>query len=686
MKKVKIEHTYRVYLPMAILFVILSVIFPRTGKFNYDYKKGAPWMYETLVAQFDFPILKTSAQLQQEREDIGSGVIPYFKYSGSVAAERIRLIESLNLGRCQDYMGEIVDAVSRIYERGIIAEAGNDSHVGDLVFDSSVIFVQKDRRATKVPSSEVYDNAGADEALLSILESALPDTVNADSLCRAAGIYDLLKPNLLFDRQTTELVHDEAVNYISPTSGVISAGQLIVSQGEIVTAEIEQLLDSYKAEYENSLGYNGPRVLLWIGNIMLALTMVVILYFAIYYANYRIFGDINKYVYLLVVFLIETVVALIMEKVSPNLLYMTPFTLGALYLLAFFKKRVVLPVYIISLLPLLVFSHNGVELFVMYLAAGIVSIYIFGLFNKGWQQFITALITFCILLTVYMAFRFVDGIKGFNDYRTILYLFIGSMLSVAGYPLIYLFERIFMLVSNSRLIELCDSNNRLLRELAHKAPGTFQHSLQVMNIADAAARSIDANVQLVRAGALYHDIGKTLNPQCFIENETPGTKYHEGLSAKESAAEITRHVPDGMSLAEKYKLPDVVKAFIETHHGTTCTAYFYNKYINEGGDPADADVFFYKGKKPVTKEQIIIMLSDTLEAASRSLKDYSAKSISDLVERIVKSKMDDGQFEDADISLSELNVVKSVLKSYLQQIYHARVTYPKRHRPAVQNS
>ena len=201
-------------------------------------------------------------------------------------------------------MGEIVDAVSRIYERGIIAEAGNDSHVGDLVFDSSVIFVQKDRRATKVPSSEVYDNAGADEALLSILESALPDTVNADSLCRAAGIYDLLKPNLLFDRQTTELVHDEAVNYISPTSGVISAGQLIVSQGEIVTAEIEQLLDSYKAEYENSLGYNGPRVLLWIGNIMLALTMVVILYFAIYYANYRIFGDINKYVYLLVVFLI----------------------------------------------------------------------------------------------------------------------------------------------------------------------------------------------------------------------------------------------------------------------------------------------------------------------------------------------------------------------------------------------
>ena len=236
----------------------------------------------------------------------------------------------------------------------------------------------------------------------------------------------------------------------------------------------------------------------------------------------------------------------------------------------------------------------------------------------------------------------------------------------------------FQLVSNNRLAELTDPNNKLLRDLAHKAPGTFQHSLQVMNLADAAARSIDANVLLVRAGALYHDIGKIMNPQCFIENENLGVHYHDGLTPRESAIEIIKHVPDGMALAEKFKLPGVVKEFIVTHHGTTCTAYFYNKYINGGGDPANAEDFFYKGKKPYTKEQIIIMLSDTLEAASRTLKDYSAETVSALVENIVKSKMSDGQFEDADISLKELNIVKNVLKSYLQQVYHARIAYPKK--------
>ncbi len=662
---------------MAVLFVILAVIFPRVGKFNYDYRKGSPWMYETLIAQFDFPILKTDAQIQAEKGALGSSVIPYFRYSETVVHDRTALIEKLDLGACNTFKPQIINAFDRLYESGIISESGTEYLPEGKTMDGNVIFVQKDRRAKKIPSSEVYTVREARDFLLLFLTEA-EIGCNADSLCKAAGIYDLIKPNLLFDRQTTELVHDESVNYVSPTAGIVNAGQLIVSNGEIITAEIEQLLDSYKAEYESSLGYSGPRIWLWLGNIIIALGLVAVLYFAIYFTNYRIYDNPNTYTYLLVIFLLSTVMAMAVEKADPELLYMTPFTLIALYLVAFFKKRVVLPVYIISLLPLLVFSHNGVELFVMYLVAGVVTIFFAEIYNRGWKQFITAIIVFFVLLVIYLAFRLIDGISGFNDYRIILYLFIGSFLSVAGYPLIYLFERLFMLVSNTRLTELTDTNNKLLRDLAHKAPGTFQHSLQVMNLADAAARSIDANVLLVRAGALYHDIGKMMNPQCFIENENLGVRYHDGLSPRESAVEIIRHVPDGMALADKYKLPDIVKEFIITHHGTTCTAYFYNKYINEGGDRNDADDFFYKGRKPTTKEQIIIMLCDTLEAASRSLKDYSAKSMSDLVERIVKSKMNDGQFEDADISLKELNIVKNVLKSYLQQVYHARIVYPKR--------
>lgn len=680
MKKTKINYSWKVYLPLAILFVTLVLIFPRMGKFNYDYKKGSPWMYEPLIAQFDFPILKTDAQIQAERSLLGSSIIPYFRYSDTVVHSQISQVESLDLGANNSYKPEILNAFVRLYGSGIVSESGPEYLPEGKTFDSNVIFIQKDRRAKKVPSTEVYTVQEARDFLLLFLTEA-ELRCNVDSLCRTAGIYDLVKPNLLFDRQTTDLVHEESVNYVSPTAGVVNAGQLIVSNGEIITAEIEQLLDSYKAEYENSLGYNGPRIWLWTGNILLALALVVVLFFTIYYTNYWVFDQMNKYLYLLVIYLFATILALVVEKVDPALLYMTPFTLVALYLVAFFKKRVVLPVYILALLPLLVFSHNGTELFVMYLVAGAVTIFFAEIFNKGWKQFITACIVFVVLVLVYFGFRFIEGISGFHDYRTIFYLFVGSFLSVAGYPLIYLFEKIFQLVSNNRLVELTDTNNRLLRDLAHKAPGTFQHSLQVMNMADAAARSIDANVLLVRAGALYHDVGKIMNPQCFIENENLGVHYHDGLTPRESAIEIIKHVSDGMALASKFKIPEVVKEFIVTHHGTTCTAYFYNKYITGGGDPANADDFFYKGKKPNTKEQIIIMLCDTLEAASRTLKDYSAETMSALVENIVKSKMADGQFEDADISLKELNIVKNVLKSYLQQIYHARIAYPKKVAP-----
>ena len=257
-------------------------------------------------------------------------------------------------------------------------------------------------------------------------------------------------------------------------------------------------------------------------------------------------------------------------------------------------------------------------------------------------------------------------------------MFLGSLMSVAGYPLIFLFEKMFKLVSNTKLVELSDTSNKLLRELADKAPGTFQHSLQVMNLADAAARSIGANVALIRAGALYHDIGKISNPQCFTENETPGVRYHEGLSLKESAQEIIRHVSDGLELAEKYGLPKVLREFIVTHHGTSNTGYFLTRYLNDGGDPNDVAEFYYDGVKPSTKEQVILMICDAVEAASRSLKSYSPESISDLVDRIIDGKSAAGQFTDADISLRDIAKVREAIKSYIQQMYHSRVAYPKR--------
>ena len=468
------------------------------------------------------------------------------------------------------------------------------------------------------------------------------------------------------------------MNFVSTTEGVVRAGQVIVSNGEIVTAEIEQLLDSYKAEYDRSVGYGSSRVFMWLGNILLAFFIVLVLFLAICYCNIRIFDQFNKYLYLLMVFSLAALASSTVAKTDPSLFYMMPFTLISLYLLAFFSKRMVFSVYFISLLPMLIFAPDGMELFIMYLVAGSVCIFVFGFFNRGWLQFVTALIVFVVLTVVWSAFRLADGVEGLKDYHTILDLGLGALLSVAGYPLIYLFEKVFKLVSNTKLSELCDTNNPLLRKLADKAPGTFQHSLQVMNLADAAARSIDANVLLVRAGALYHDIGKIANPQCFTENETSGIRYHAGLTPKESAQEIIKHVSDGLALAEKNGLPDIINEFILSHHGTTSTGYFLTQYLNDGGNPSDVSEFYYNGIKPSTKEQVILMICDAVEAASRSLKEYSPENISALVDRIVDGKAKEDQLSDADISLREINNLKEVIKSYLMQMYHSRVSYPKR--------
>lgn len=678
MKLPRVSINYRVLIPLVVLFLVLTLIFPRTAKFSYDYRKGSPWSHETLLAQFDFPILKTDEQIREEKSRSKSVVIPYYRYRQDIVDNCRKAAEGIDMGGYSYLRPLIVASMDGIYSNGVVPDEGVklDGHSDP---SGAVLYIQKDKRAGKKPVSEVFKESEAKNRLLSDIAAKYP-RINADSVLRSAGIYDFIVPNLEYDPKTTELVRSESSNQVSTTQGFVSAGQLIVSEGEIVTAEIAQMLDSYKVEYENSMGYGGPRILFWLGNAFIAFALVLLFFLMIYFLNRRLFMDHRKFWYLIFIFIIASVLALIINKFAPRCLYMVPFTLTALYLEAFFKNKVIFPICCVSFLPLLVFAENGVVLFVMFLLASIVAVFTFRFFNQGWQQFIMSGIVFVSILVTYFGFRMIDMVND-DPYMAVLYMFIGSMLIVAGYPLIYLFERMFNLVSSSRLRELCDTNNKLLRELEHKAPGTFQHSLQVMNMCDAAARAIDANVLLVRAGALYHDIGKMKNPLCFIENESmspKGVHYHEHLSPKESARAIIKHVSDGLELAAENRLPDVIQDFILTHHGTSNTSYFYNKYLNEGGDPNDVSDFFYKGRKPQTKEQIILMICDTLEAASRTLKDNSAAKFSVFVENIVASKMKIGQFDQADISIKDLNTVKETLKAYLSQIYHERVVYPQR--------
>ena len=678
MKLPHVSINYRVLVPLVMLFLVLTLIFPRTAKFSYDYRKGSPWSHETLLAQFDFPILKTDEQIREEKSRSKPVVIPYYRYRQDIVDNCRKAAEGIDMGTYSYLRPVVVSSMDGIYSNGVVPDEGVKLD-GRSDPSGAVLYIQKDKRATKKPVSEVFKESEAKSRLLSEVAAKYP-RINADSVLRTAGIYDFIIPNLEYDPKTTELVRSESSNQVSTTQGFVSAGQLIVSEGEIVTAEIAQMLDSYKVEYENSMGYGGPRILFWLGNAFIAFVLVLLFFLMIYFLNRKLFLDHRKFWYLIFIFIIASVLALVINKFAPRCLYMVPFTLTALYLEAFFKNKVIFPICCVSFLPLLIFAENGIVLFVMFLLASIVAVFTFRFFNQGWQQFIMAGIVFVSLLVTYFGFRLIDMVND-DPYIAVLYMFIGSVLIVAGYPLIYLFERMFNLVSSSRLRELCDTNNKLLRELEHKAPGTFQHSLQVMNMCDAAARAIDANVLLVRAGALYHDIGKMMNPLCFIENESMspgGVHYHEHLSPKESARAIIKHVSDGLDLAAENRLPDVIQDFILTHHGTSNTSYFYNKYLNEGGDPNDVSDFFYPGRKPQTKEQIILMICDTLEAASRTLKDNSAATFSTFVENIVASKMKMGQFDEADISIKDLNTVKETLKAYLSQVYHERVVYPQR--------
>lgn len=661
------------YLPLVLLWLVLVLLMPRTAKFGYDYRKGSPWKHENLIAQFDFPILKTEEQILEEKSKSDGGIVPYYRYASDVANRNIKAAEGLDLGVMKS---TVVGEIRSLYERGIVSDAGvKTDKKGD---PNAVLFIQKDKRAVQRPVTEVYKESAARAKLVADVGAKFHH-INVDSILRAAGVYDLIVPNLVYDKQMTALTHAESASYISPTSGFVNRGQLIVSEGEMVTGEIAQMLDSYKVEYEANMGYTGPRILFWLGNALIALALVLIFYLIIYFSNPGIFSEPNRYLYLQLVFLLLTVTALVIGKAAPDFLYMVPFTLGATFLHAFFKPKVIVPVYIVSLIPLLIFCEGGPVLFVMFLVAGLCGFYSFQFFNRGWHQFLSAAVVFVTLLITYFGFRMIDAVSG-NPYREVAFLFLGSLLSVAGYPAIYLFEKIFNLVSNSRLVELTDTSNSTLRELDHRAPGTFQHSLQVMSMAEAAARSIGANVLLVRAGALYHDIGKMNNPACFIENETliPGGKgYHSGLSPEESASRIIRHVSDGLEIANRIGLPKVITDFIITHHGTSRTGFFWNTYLQAGGDASQVKAFTYPGRKPRTQEQVLLMLCDSIEAASRTLTDYSAASVDAFVEKMVAGKMNEGQMEEADLSIKDLVTVKNVLKQYLVQVHHERVEYPE---------
>ena len=666
MNNKRLPRSLKVYLPLILMLVIFVFMLPRSPRFNYEYKKGEFWQYETLYAEFDFPILKTQKQLKNETEEARNSVNPHFVQKEDVYQEVQEELAELSLEEHGLSKSMIRSILKDIYSKGVL----NPHDVEAMDMHHREIYVVPSDRSEKekVHITNVYTIESA--------RNHFKNTIAADSLYEELALSALIKPDMVYDEKMVEELRMEKVHHISRTRDYMSRDAIVVENGERITDSIANLLDSYKAEFNKSVAYSGNMFSMWSGLSIVALMLVVVLFFAIYFCNYRIFTEYNKYLYVLLLYVLFSLITFVVVTKDMEMFYLIPYSLMAMYMMPFFRKSFVIVMYAITLLPILIVSSANIDVFFMHLAGGFLGLYVYHTLNKGWLQFVGSFIVFLIMLAVWVGFSLMYDNVG--NWHLILYIALSAGLSIAGYPLIYLFERMFNLVSSAKLVELSDTSNTLLRLLADKAPGTFHHSLQVMNIADAAARAVNANVPLIRAAALYHDIGKITNPQCFTENEIPGIKVHDGLTPKQSAVVITRHVTDGLSLAEKYQLPKVLKEFIASHHGTTSASYFLTKYLNDGGDPNDVKEFYYDGVKPATKEQVILMLSDAVEAASRSLKDYSSESISKLVDMIFDAKIGEGQITDADITLKELSTIKEVMIKFLQQIYHSRIEYPKR--------
>jgi len=662
------------YLVWFILLAgLMIVLYPREGKFEYEYQKGRPWLYETLISPIDFPILKTEDEILSEKEEKSKSVIDFYNFDSNIASICIkRFRDDLILSSLPGKLIPVLTSdLDDAFEHGILADFHENNQ--------DVIFVKKDHRVIEVPATEVYTIDVIYEKMLSDMKGLLPGT-NVDSLARASELKSYIVPNLLFDEQMTQSLHKDAVSYISPTKGIIYSGQLIISQGEIVTADLCQILDSFKKEYMGNFGFSGSPIEMWAGHLLMAFSMVLMLVLSIFFSDASAMFDSRRLSFILLLTIIVYCATVFVNSMDQKLLFLVPFAAIVLTFNAFFKDNIVNVVYVVMLLPLLVIPEQGIQLFVINAVAGEIALFTYSRFNRGWLQFIIAVVVFVAMLGVSEAFALLDG-KGpmyIVDSREMFYLAINSLFVIVLYPFTFIFEKLFGFVSQSRLRDLADTNTPLLQELRHKAPGTFQHSLQVANLAENAGRAIGVNDLLIRVGALYHDIGKMENPAFFIENTSSGENCHNGLSPEESAQEIIRHVDDGIVLARKRNLPSQVIGFIETHHGTALVTYFYNVYCNKGGDPENKTQFTYRGRIPNTKEEVIVMLADSVEAASRTLHDYTNESVANLVGNIIRQKLSDGQLADAGITFRELRTVAESFTDFILQMYHKRIVYPKR--------
>ncbi|WP_026838434.1 HD family phosphohydrolase [Gillisia sp. JM1] len=666
---------YKVFLFIVTAFLIVYLL-PKGGKFKYEITKGKPWQYENLYAPFDFAILKSDAEIVKEKLQINTNHIPYYTVNENVVEQVTSKVpeqlektftDSILKRKGRLLSGFIEKALDDIYEYGVLLEA----KPGDL---NKLVYLKRGNEAFEVNYDKLllqdeirpYLNVQINQSSLSSLKPELLEF-----------FYNTIKPNVTYDAKLTQKELDSKLGSISYTRGSIERGTIIISKGEIVEGETLDILTSLKSEYESQVWSDSSYNWILFGySILVCLALLMLLLFI--RRNRRDIFDNNVKVSFIFfnIFLMVFLTTLVVNF-EAKYVYIVPLCILPLTLKAFFDSRLGLFTHVITVLILGFVVPNSYEYMFLQIIAGIVTILTVSELYKRANLFISVgQITFIYIL-VYFAFTIIQegNIQDLNSEMFLTFI-LGGLATLFVQPLIYIYEKLFGLVSDMSLLELSDTNSKLLKELAEKAPGTFHHSLNVANLAEAAANEIGANAMLARVGALYHDIGKMENPTYFSENQTSSVNSHDELSPAESAEVIIDHVIHGIEIARKNNLPDRVIDFIRTHHGTSLVYFFYMKE-KEMNDKVSTLDFRYPGPIPFSKETAILMMCDSVEAASKSLKEPTAAKIDDFVERIINKQMDEAQFLNANITFKEIQLIKKILKQKLKNIFHLRIEYPE---------
>lgn len=678
--KIFINHSFLYKLVLYLIAIALVVyLFPKGGQFKYEFQKGKPWQYENYYAPFDFAIKKAQNEIDEEVRDIEQNAKLFFEYDEVLVGEIKQTIKvkaepflensTLNTFQKLKLRETYEGIITEVYASGFI----DGSNLNKI--SKEVITIRRGNTIREIRAHKLL----TEDEIFEFISSKIGDrpyTQEEDTLLNI--LYESFKPNVYYDEEFTQINLDEALAGISYTKGLVSENERIIFKGDIVEGENLQKLNSLKSEFESQVWSESNYNWIVIGyTILVALAFLMLFLFLRKY-RFEIYENNTKVTFIFFNIILIVLMVTLIVKYDAKYVYIAPVVIMPLVLKAFFDARLGLFSYVLTVLLLGFIVPNSFEFNFLQIIAGIVTILTISELYKRSNLFISVLQITGVYFISYFAFSIIQEGNAQNlNWEKFVYFALNGAATLFVMPLIYVFEKMFGLVSDESLKELSNTNSKLLRKLAEEAPGTFQHSLQVANLAEACAIEIKANAMLVRTGALYHDIGKLNNPYYFTENQSTSVNPHDELTPKDSARIIINHIIEGVELAKRHRLPDRIIDFIRTHHGTSLVYYFYKKEEEFSGGSVRVKEFQYPGPIPFSKETAILMMCDAVEAATKSIKEPDAQKIDEMVERVVNKQMDDGQFMNANITFKEMKLIKKVLQKKLKNIYHVRIEYPE---------